>query len=372
MPVCPECGSSRMWKDGLRWTGSGHPIQRYLCRGCGYRFSENHFKECQTIIDRQICVFDKKMKNLTSVETKQKHTQESYVKSELINFMLYMKKLGRRETTIKTYSRYVETLSKHANLRDPEAIKLAIATKFKNSNTKRCATYSYDLYIKFKGGIWEKPDYKRVHTQVFIPTDEELKTAINYGRKTMVAFCTLIYETGARLNEAERLEWTDIDKERNIITINASKNGKPRLIPVPKKLIELLHNLQKNGKLVFPKRGRSTRQSNFYCKMKRLSDIHNNPRFRKIHFHTFRHCKALREYHKTQNMQQVKRILGHKSILTTQNYVELYEDLYANQERETITEIALNIQEAKKLKDRGFKYECGHFNDGGMLFWRYK
>jgi len=106
--------------------------------------------------------------------------------------------------------------------------------------------------------------------------------------------------------------------------------------------------------------------------MKRLSETHNNPRFRKIHFHTFRHCKALREFHNSQNIQRVKRILGHKSILTTQNYVELYEDLYANQERETITEIALNIQEAKKLKDRGFKYECGQFNDGGMLFWRYK
>ena len=33
--------------------------------------------------------------------------------------------------------------------------------------------------------------------------------------------------------------------------------------------------------------------------------------------------------------------------MTTQRYVELYEDFYANQEREIITEIALNIQEAK-------------------------
>lgn len=106
--------------------------------------------------------------------------------------------------------------------------------------------------------------------------------------------------------------------------------------------------------------------------MKQLAEIHNNSRFRKIHLHTFRHCKALRLYHKTNNMQRVKRILGHKSIMTTQKYVELYEDLYQNQERETISEIALNIQEAKKLKDRGFQYECGSFNDGGMLFWKYK
>ena len=29
-------------------------------------------------------------------------------------------------------------------------------------------------------------------------------------------------------------------------------------------------------------------------------------------------------------------------------------------------------REAKKLRERGFKYECGQFNDGGMLFYKYK
>jgi len=40
MPVCPECGSTRTWKDGLRYV-QGMAIQRYLCRNCGYRFSED-------------------------------------------------------------------------------------------------------------------------------------------------------------------------------------------------------------------------------------------------------------------------------------------------------------------------------------------
>ena len=26
----------------------------------------------------------------------------------------------------------------------------------------------------------------------------------------------------------------------------------------------------------------------------------------------------------------------------------------------------------KKLKERGFNYECGQFKDGGMLFWKFK
>ena len=37
---CPECASQRVWKDGLRKTGNGE-VQRWLCRSCGFRFSES-------------------------------------------------------------------------------------------------------------------------------------------------------------------------------------------------------------------------------------------------------------------------------------------------------------------------------------------
>jgi len=37
---CPECGSKRLWKDGLRYLADGSAIQRFLCRTCGYRFSQ--------------------------------------------------------------------------------------------------------------------------------------------------------------------------------------------------------------------------------------------------------------------------------------------------------------------------------------------
>ena len=40
MLVCPECSSSKTWKDGLRYTRDGE-VQRYICRSCGSRFSES-------------------------------------------------------------------------------------------------------------------------------------------------------------------------------------------------------------------------------------------------------------------------------------------------------------------------------------------
>ena len=71
-------------------------------------------------------------------------------------------------------------------------------------------------------------------------------------------------------------------------------------------------------------------------------------------------------------MQRVKKVLGHRSILTTQIYLELYEELYQAEKKETICEIALNIQEAKRLIEQGFRYETGEYHDGGKLFYKYK
>lgn len=42
---CPECASQRIWKDGLRYVKSETatiPLQRFICRDCGRRFSENN------------------------------------------------------------------------------------------------------------------------------------------------------------------------------------------------------------------------------------------------------------------------------------------------------------------------------------------
>ncbi len=38
---CPECGGTRLFRDGLRRLPDGSAVQRWLCRKCGYRFSES-------------------------------------------------------------------------------------------------------------------------------------------------------------------------------------------------------------------------------------------------------------------------------------------------------------------------------------------
>lgn len=64
--------------------------------------------------------------------------------------------------------------------------------------------------------------------------------------------------------------------------------------------------------------------------MEKLARDNNNQRLKLIHYHTFRHAKALREYDKTRSILHVKKVLGHKSIMTTQRYVELYTEIYGD------------------------------------------
>ena len=91
--------------------------------------------------------------------------------------------------------------------------------------------------------------------------------------------------------------------------------------------------------------------------MKRLARISSNTRFLKIHFHTFRHCKALREYHRVKDTLHIKTLLGHKSLLTTQRYIELYSQIYGNSEPDQfITKIASTKEERITLMNDGWNF----------------
>ena len=148
-----------------------------------------------------------------------------------------------------------------------------------------------------------------------------------------------------------------MDVERRKISVKASKNGKPRIITVSQELMGKVLSLPRNYSTVFPAKALDTRRLSFYRRMKRLARVHNNPRFLKIHPHTFRHCKALQEYHKTRSPLHVKKILGHKSLLTTQRYIELYTEIYGDLKPEQyVCETASTVKEAKQLIEAGYKY----------------
>ena len=154
MPSCPECGSTETWKAGFRYV-QGVPIQRFLCRSCGYRFSENYYKECQTTNSRQICVTQiNGMKNLVRAETETNALRESNqdTKGKIVESLWFLKKKGYKKSTIESMVRRLKCLINFgANLNDPEHVKKLSANDKWKDIYKASLTSAYSSFAKMVG-----------------------------------------------------------------------------------------------------------------------------------------------------------------------------------------------------------------------------
>jgi len=64
---CPECGCQRVWKDGWRRLRDGCRVQRYLCRDCGFRFSDTTHSKIKINIARQGLILPETVKDLRNL-----------------------------------------------------------------------------------------------------------------------------------------------------------------------------------------------------------------------------------------------------------------------------------------------------------------
>ncbi|MBC7130759.1 site-specific integrase, partial [Candidatus Bathyarchaeota archaeon] len=190
----------------------------------------------------------------------------------------------------------------------------------------------------------------------FIPLERELDDLIAGATRKTAAFLQLLKETGMRAGEALRLKWTDIDFERNVITLNApEKGGNPRVFKISPKLVEMLNRLKRKDIRVFPV-SYTAMKSNFIRVRRKLAAKLGNPRLLKISFHTFRHWKATMEYHKTKDPLHVKELLGHKKLDTTLLYIQIEKTLFQSNTDEFTVKVAKTPEEIQSLLAVGFEW----------------
>ncbi|MCJ7761933.1 hypothetical protein MUP38_00575 [Candidatus Bathyarchaeota archaeon] len=160
-PPCPQCGSKKLWRDGLRYSIFGDEIQRWLCRNCDFRFSDpqdvqrawSTFERVERIeskslkstgykgITRQIRV--KETKNLGPEQTIIQNVPESKeeIKGKLVQFAWKMQQEGYNKETIRTDGSCLKGLIiRGANLSDPESVKEVLWQKSKNGAKAEKAT----------------------------------------------------------------------------------------------------------------------------------------------------------------------------------------------------------------------------------------
>jgi integrase len=128
--------------------------------------------------------------------------------------------------------------------------------------------------------------------------------------------------TGARRGELLALSWGDVDLERAIAHVRASKNGQPRALPlVPAVLAELRRfaSLRPEAR-VFPARNRLDAPRHFSSAWHRALRAAGIRRFR---FHDLRHtCASYLAQHGA-SLLEIADVMGHRQLQMVRRYAHL-------------------------------------------------
>ena len=279
---------------------------------------------------------------------------------KLIDFAWHLKKEGASKDTITTYSSLLKKLVKlGADVLNPESVKTVLAKHKFNPNTKACIIAAYTSFANYYGLSWKPPRYKWQTKIPFIPEEKEIDALIAGCSKQIAAILQTIKETGMRIGEACRLKWTDINIKNRTIAVNEpEKNSNPRVYKVSAKLISMLQALPKNSERVFGKSSKHNKMWALKLQRERLARKLGNPRLAQITFHTLRHWKGTIEYHETKDPWHVKKVLGHKSLRSTEIYINLDQAHFEEPNDHFISKAAKTAEEAQQLIEVGFEYVC--------------
>jgi len=214
-------------------------------------------------------------------------------------------------------------------------------------------TFCEAVDIQIPKGINFDKWSRRQQKLPWIPLEMEVDQLIAGCSRKIATFLQLLKETWCRPGEAWRLEWTDVDIEHNVITINSpEKNGLPRQFKVSSKLTAMLNTLPKTSQRVFGNSALTKIRQNFMMQRAGIAFKLQNPRINRITFKTLRHWGATLEYHRTKDILHVQERLGHRSITSTLVYTHLVN--FEGDEYHVRT--AKTLKEDEELLMAGFEY----------------
>ncbi|MEE9338700.1 MAG: site-specific integrase [Methylococcaceae bacterium] len=131
----------------------------------------------------------------------------------------------------------------------------------------------------------------------------------------------LAITTGMRKSELTNLRWTDIDFDRGLASLADTKNGSPRVNPIPSVALEELKKYRQVGNgLIFVSLSNSEKSFDFRVQWDNVKDVAKIEGFR---FHDLRHTAASYLVMAGATLHETAEILGHKSTETTKRYAHL-------------------------------------------------
>ena len=247
--------------------------------------------------------------------------------------------------TINTYtgllSTFFETnnfnLQKLEGLSEKQMIPLAIAhINKRNYGYASQKQFISALRLFFKEVFRKNVDLhslyptQKPHTLPNILSQSEIRLLLNNISNTKHrAMLTTVYGLGLRSGELLKLKISDIDSNRMLVSIRASKGKKDRIVMLPPKLLQLLREYFKTyrpDKFLFEGRNGEMYSSASLNKVfKNAKDKVGIKKYATLH--TLRHSFATHLLEKGTDIRVIQKLLGHNNIGTTLLYTKVSNNL---------------------------------------------
>ena len=149
-----------------------------------------------------------------------------------------------------------------------------------------------------------------------------LKSITNAKHRTMIAF---LYGSGLRVSEVINIKVKDLDPDKKRVTIRKGKGRKDRNVIISKQIMPVLLKYMQNKKkndYIF-----TTNLNNIYS-VRTVQQIfskalHKSEIQKHSTCHTLRHSFATHLLENGNNIVDIQKLLGHKSVKTTMIYTKL-------------------------------------------------
>lgn len=135
------------------------------------------------------------------------------------------------------------------------------------------------------------------------------------GRRSpwMLPIVQLAIQTGMRRSELLALRWKNINLLEQIATLETSKNGESRSVPLSRSAVAILETLPRDEEgRVFPMSGCAVSAA--------FNKAANRAKLANIRFHDLRHTAITQLAQKLPNLIELAAVSGHKSLRMLQRY----------------------------------------------------
>ena len=160
-----------------------------------------------------------------------------------------------------------------------------------------------------------------LHLLVEFTNIDECQRLIDCCSTHLIPIVITALNTGMRRGEILSLKWEQVDLRHGYISLDDTKSGEGRQIPMNQTLIETFSEMPRGfeSKYVFSNRNGDalTDIKRSFNTALRKAEIHNAT------FHTLRHTAASHLVMNGVDLTSVKELLGHKSLSMTMRYSHL-------------------------------------------------